>query len=295
MRNFTASSISVLLGLPLVFAGLFDSPQPLLAFSHPKSFLGLKDEFTKRVDTVAFLPGIIHPCGTLTIIALDESDSPSKPTLEFTDFSLFPRSNETSTDEGEDQEEPRKTLMDYYDEAADSVLEEKGLEGTVLAWAKGWRNTCGKGAINKQVKVVKVASKDLLGKPGMSRKEYLKQLDSRITLHFSNLEPPPHNNLIIVTPVSPSTQLLLFDVATPSKPLPPPQRKIEYPARRKHERSLFERILAKMIDFAILAAACIGLVSLGKWGWKRYEAKKGSIRLPFTRNEEEGVLDLDAE
>jgi hypothetical protein len=50
-----------------------------------------------------------------------------------------------------------------------------------------------------------------------------------------------------------------------------------------------------MIDFAILAAACVGSVAAGKWVWNKYQEKKGSIRLPFTREEDEAVLDLNAE
>jgi hypothetical protein len=44
----------------------------------------------------------------------------------------------------------------------------------------------------------------------------------------------------------------------------------------------------------ILLAAGVGLYSVGKWGWKKWQEKKGGIRLPFTR-EDEAVLDLDAE
>ncbi|GAA5970086.1 hypothetical protein JCM3765_006097 [Sporobolomyces pararoseus] len=293
----STSSLGLLLALPVALAGLFDSPKPLLAFSHPESFRGLKEEFNKQIDTVAFLPGF-HPCGTLTILALDDySDSTSQHlhSLNFDDFEILPRSNRTTKEdegEGEGKPERRKFTMDYFEEARDSVLESHGLEGTVLAWSKGWRNTCGRGAINKQVKVIKVSTKDLLGKPGISRQNYLEQLDARVTPHLENLEPSPHNNLVIVTPVSTSTQLLLFDVATPSKPLPPPEWKIEYPARRTRERGFFERILARIIDFLILSAAGFGLFSLGKCGWNKYQEKKGKIRLPFTRDDD---LDLEAE
>ncbi|GAA5879828.1 hypothetical protein JCM16303_004197 [Sporobolomyces ruberrimus] len=300
MRGSSTSSLALLLALPSALAGLFDSPKPLLAFSHPRSFLGLKDEFTKRVDQVAFLPGF-HPCGTLTIFALDDTSSPSS--LDFTDFEIFPRtSNGTESSEHGDgeAEQKKKTLMDYFDEAKDSVLEEAALEGTVLSWSKGWRTTCGKGAVNKQVKVVKVSSKDILGKPGQTREQYLEQLDGRITPHLEQLDPAPHNNLVILTPISSATQFLLFDVATPSRPNSPPTSdrptwKIEYPVRRKREHSWLLVILAKMIDFAILAAACVGSVAAGKWVWNKYQEKKGSIRLPFTREEDEAVLDLNAE
>lgn len=30
-------------------------------------------------------------------------------------------------------------------------------EGTILAWAKGWHTTCGKGAANKEVRVSRIA------------------------------------------------------------------------------------------------------------------------------------------
>jgi hypothetical protein len=106
----------------------------------------------------------------LTIIALDEQRS-----LEIGDFDLLPRRSNDTTEDGEPEGEKRKTLMEYFDEAEDSVWEDQALEGTVLAWARGWRNTCGKGAVNKQVKVVKVSSKDLF-KPGQSRKDYLEEL-----------------------------------------------------------------------------------------------------------------------
>ncbi|GAA5830076.1 hypothetical protein JCM3766R1_006758 [Sporobolomyces carnicolor] len=294
MWRSSTSSLALLCTVPRVFAGLFDAPKPLIAFSHPKSFLGLENEFTQRVDTVAFLPGL-HACGTLTIVALDDigPESPAGPSLAFADFDAWPRSNETR--EAGDGAAPRKTLMDLWDDAEDAVVESKALEGTVLAWSKGWRNTCGPGAVNKQVRVVAVGSKDLLGTNGMTREEYLRHLDARITLHLSRLEAPPHNNLVVVTPVSPATQRLMFDVTSPARPSHPPEWKVEYPVRRKRERGIVERILARLIDMAILAAAVIGIASLGKWAWSKYQDKKGRIQLPFTRGEEEAVLDLDAE
>lgn len=159
------------------------------AFSHPKSFLGLENEFTQRVDTVAFLPGL-HACGTLTIVALDDigPESPAGPSLAFADFDAWPRSNETR--EAGDGAAPRKTLMDLWDDAEDAVVESKALEGTVLAWSKGWRNTCGPGAVNKQVRVVAVGSKDLLGTNGMTREEYLRHLGQPRIVPVPSPSPP---------------------------------------------------------------------------------------------------------
>jgi len=114
---------------------------------------------------VAFIPGF-HPCGTLNIFALDERS------LEYSDFDLLPRSNETIPKE--EGQEVAKTLRDYYEEAKDSVMEEAALEGTVLSWARGWRNTCGKGAVNKQVKIVKISADGM--KAGASRKDWVKAL-----------------------------------------------------------------------------------------------------------------------
>ena len=87
----------------------------------------------------------------------------------------------------------------------------------------------------------------------------------------------------------------MFDVTSPARPSHPPEWKFEYPLRRKRERGIVERILARLIDMAILAAAVVGIASLGKWAWSKYQDKKGRIQLPFTRGEEEAVLDLDAE
>ncbi|GAA5926973.1 uncharacterized protein JCM15063_000422 [Sporobolomyces koalae] len=309
---WTTAAAIVALGslVPVGLAGLFDSPRPLIAFAYPKGLLGLDDGFSKRIDQVAFLPGF-HACGTMTILALDaDADKPSSaPSLDSTDFDLFPHTPHATN--GSTSEPPvKKFVMDYLNEAPDSVLEGNALEGTVLSWARGWSKTCGRGAANKQVIVVRLSTRDVLDAGRDGRKEYVEALDARIVPYLEKLEPAPHNNLVIISPISSTTLRLLFDTATS-----PPGRgkdttggtpgwRIEFPDRsqRRARRSWLARIFARLIDGAILLAAVVGVFSAGRWALRKYRTGRdeGKIRLPFTTppasaNSEERELDLEAE
>lgn len=99
-------------------------------------FLGLDDGFSEEIGTIMFLPGF-HTCGTLSIVSLD-------PALHLTqaDLEALPVYN--------------GSLQERWLEAPTAVREGNSSEGTILAWATGWRNTCGRGAANKEVRVTKL-------------------------------------------------------------------------------------------------------------------------------------------
>lgn len=124
---------------------------PLLGWSAPADFLGLDDGFSKPIGYVAFLPGF-HACGTLQILSVEG--------LEFADFDLMP------SGEG--------SVMARYEEGKTTVTEDDAVEGTVAAWAKGWKATCGKGEANKEVRVAKVLVDGVAD--GAERSEWAKAL-----------------------------------------------------------------------------------------------------------------------
>jgi hypothetical protein len=110
---------------------------PLLAFSHPKPFLGLDDGFSDpRIGHVAFIPGF-HACGTLSIYSVE-------PGVDEGDWGLLPRGgNGTNGVEGEAEKEKRdgeageKGLWERYEQSATKVIDTAAVEGVILAWAKG--------------------------------------------------------------------------------------------------------------------------------------------------------------
>ncbi|GAA6058984.1 hypothetical protein JCM10212_001694 [Sporobolomyces blumeae] len=321
MRFCTASSLSALAlaVLPVVRAGYWDTTAPLLAFSTPKSFLGLEGELSKPIGNIAFLPGL-HPCGTLTCFVLDEGD------LEFSDFDLF-HQRHNSTDAASDHDAlsdgtTAKGLRDWFDAAADSTLERAAYEGTVVAWAKGWRATCGRGAVNKQVKVVKLKLEGV--DPNQGRQAFVDALDARITPYLDMLEPAPHNNLVMLTTMTSSTQRLLFDVATPPISSRPGGNAPSDDARGPHgspdsevgpgrrhsrgRRGWLYRLVGHLIDLAIASVVLVGFAYAARFAQKKWSERKegGQIRLPFSspsgtnpnsrdRQEQEAFLDLDAE
>ena len=124
---------------------------PLLAYSHPHSFLGLSSGFHTASGTIAFIPGF-HSCGTLLLL--------SAPSLSYEDFARM------STAEG--------SVRAGYEGAGEGrVMERDALESEVLAWARGWRRSCGRGEGMREVRVAKVVA-DLKGEgearqPGVDR------------------------------------------------------------------------------------------------------------------------------
>ena len=135
-RTMLLATAAVLSTLACALAAPFPSTRvPLLAFSSPSPFLGLDDDaFTRPVGTVAFIPGF-HTCGTLVVLSVDH--------LALDDLALLPRNDSTAA----------PSLWDRYTAAPSRTLVGDAVEGTVLAWARGWRSTCGKGADNKEVRV----------------------------------------------------------------------------------------------------------------------------------------------
>lgn len=117
------------------------SSTPLLAYSYPKPFPGLESNFTQSAGThVIFLPSF-HPCGTLQIISVNG--------LLLSDFNLL----STTTDSGE---KSGGKIKNYYNFAEDKVIEDDANEEGIIAWAKGWKSTCGKGEGNREVRFGKI-------------------------------------------------------------------------------------------------------------------------------------------
>ncbi|GJN94749.1 hypothetical protein Rhopal_007841-T1 [Rhodotorula paludigena] len=267
---------------------------PLLAYSTPRPFLGLDDGFSDpAIGTVAFIPAF-HACGTLLILSVDD--------LAFDDFALLPRS-------GLEGGQANVTgAWDRYNAAPTNVMEPDAVEGHVLAWARGWRKTCGRGAENREVRVVKV---DVDGVSGEDRAEWAKSLDSHIQPFLAALPPAPHNSVIMLTSLSPSTLRTLFDLASPpptSPPLnnPPPTsgRDKNLPpdwrsGRSRPRRSLVGALVHALVTLVVWAAFLTGAVYAGKWAWakgkewKERRAAEGGVRLPLVGDEDE--LDLGAE
>ncbi|KAJ8291259.1 hypothetical protein OF846_005303 [Rhodotorula toruloides] len=248
-----SSALAFLPLLPLVaLAAPFPSALvPLLSWSSPSPFLGLDDGFSKPVGTIAFLPGL-HACGTLQILSVEG--------LEFSDFELLPRGN--------------GSVMERYEEGKTSVREEDAVEGTVAAWARGWRQTCGKGEANKEVRVAKVLVDGV--DDGAERSEWAKALDAHLLPYLTSLPPSPHNSVTLLTSLSPSTLLSLFDLASPPPSSPTPTNPPTIPAHREHTHGLIYRLLASFFSLALKALLLIALFVLGKRLWARYQTWKAA-------------------
>ncbi|BGP35898.1 hypothetical protein JCM10296v2_007750 [Rhodotorula toruloides] len=244
---------------------------PLLGWSSPSPFLGLDDGFSKPIGTIAFLSGF-HACGTLQILSVEG--------LEFGDFDLMPREN--------------GSVLERYEEGKTHVMEEDAVEGTVAAWARGWRKTCGKGEANKEVRVAKLLVDGVA--EDAERSEWAKALDAHLLPYLASLPPPPHNSVTLLTSLSPSTLLSLFDLASPPPSSPSPHNPPTIPARRTHDHGLVYRLLAAFFSLALKALLLIALFVLGKRLWVHYQSWKAA------REDAEGVgrvrlgddeLDLD--
>ncbi|GAA5970289.1 hypothetical protein JCM11641_001651 [Rhodosporidiobolus odoratus] len=252
---------------------------PLLAYSSPSPFLGLEDGFSTPIGTVAFIPGF-HTCGTLNIFSVD-------PELEFEDFERLKERT------GEGKEDAEEGLWQRYESGQSGVIEDNAVEGTILAWAAGWRKTCGRGAENKEVRVTKVL---VDGADARSDREgWVASLDAHLKLLLDDLRPAPHNNVILVTSLSPSTLLRLFDLASPppSSPSPSnPNTGKPMPSRRRRH-GLIYRLISHFISLILWVGLAIALYLGGKKLWTRVQEKRellngggGQVRLPTTREEE---------
>ncbi|GAA5882156.1 hypothetical protein JCM3774_002946 [Rhodotorula dairenensis] len=281
-------SLAVLLlsGLLSAAARALASPYPRarvpsFAYSAPKTFLGLDDGFSDEIGHIVFLPGF-HACGTLDILSVAGLDSD--------DFDLLP------SYEG--------SVADRWLTAPTHMKESNSSEGTILAWAKGWRSSCGKGNTNKEVRVAKVL---VDGVPdGAPRSEWAKALDEHLLPYISELPAAPHNSVVLVTSLSEPTLRALFDLAAPSSP-PPPRpppsdgdgRK-EIPGRgHPRQHGLIWRTVAYMINLAFWAAVLIGLGYGSRWvakKWRERQAARGggAVALPGPEHNDLRV-DLDSE
>lgn len=99
-----------------------------------QAFLGLDDGFSEEIGHIEFLPGF-HACGTLEILSVSGLDSTA-------DFDLLPAYD--------------GSVAERWINAPTRVKESNSSEGTIVAWAKGWRSSCGKGDANKEVRISKV-------------------------------------------------------------------------------------------------------------------------------------------
>lgn len=109
------------------------SPTLQPVYTRTQAFLGLDDGFSQEIGHIFFLPGF-HACGTLDILSVAD--------LAYSDLDLLPSHNDS--------------IAHKWLDAPTHVKESNSSEGTILAWAKGWRSSCGKGDANKEVRVSKV-------------------------------------------------------------------------------------------------------------------------------------------
>lgn len=128
--------------------------------------------------------------------------------------------------------------------------------------------------------------------------------DAHLLPYLDALSPAPHNSVVLVTSLSPSTLLSLFDLASsppssppsPSDPSSPPPPTI--PPQRKRSHGFLYRLIKSLLSLALKALLLIALFALGKKLWVRYKAwsaerdgvdgAAGRVRL-----EENDEVDLD--
>ncbi|GAA6035413.1 hypothetical protein JCM8097_000243 [Rhodosporidiobolus ruineniae] len=277
--SFSARSLRGLSLLPLLSSALaLAAPSrppfsttllPLLGFSTPKSFLGLEaDEMEKQVGTVHFLPGF-HACGTLSIFSVE-------PALEAADWELLAGYGEaTLAEEGDGQE----GLWARYSAAPTHFTTDKAVEGTIEAWATGWRNSCGKGAANKEVRVSKVLVDG--ADAAWDRQAWVEQLDEHLKPLLADLptDPAGHNNVILITSLSPSVLLRLFDLASPppSTPSPPSTPNPNLPPSTRPRRPhgpmyrLVRLVFSTLFHALLLIAAFLAFKRVKAWYLTRRE------------------------
>ncbi|GAA5845810.1 hypothetical protein JCM9279_002383 [Rhodotorula babjevae] len=232
---------------------------PLLGFSSPSPFLGLDDDaFAQPIGTVAFLPGF-HACGTLLVLSVDR--------LALDDLALLPRNSTAAPD----------SLWERYAAAPSSTLVGDAVEGTVLAWARGWRTTCGKGPANKEVRVAHLTVDGV--DDDTDRAAWARALDDHARPHLDSLPPAPHNSVVLVTSLSPSSLRTAFDLASPppsspsspSSPSAPghPNWDTTRPRRERQQHGLVVRTLGHMVDLALAGAFLVACAYAARWLWAR--------------------------
>ncbi|GAA5890571.1 hypothetical protein JCM6882_002966 [Rhodosporidiobolus microsporus] len=268
---------------------------PLLAFSHPLPFLGLDDPNTftnPQIGHVAFIPGF-HACGVLNVWAVE-------PALEGGDWDLLAQRAANST-EGEGERD--EGVWQRWERAPSRVREAEAVEGVILAWAEGWKKTCGKKGANGrraegEVRVAKVFV-DGPADPRGYRDGWVGELDDHLRPLIAALPPASSsssegtNSVVFLTSLSAPTLLKLFDLASspspsPSPPSTPPPTTV--PARKRRSHSFFARITGLMFDLLLLAALLLGahkaLLKFKAWRASRSSSEDGGflsgggIRLP---------------
>lgn len=156
----TALAASLLLSASPVLSTPTPGTLPLLAYSSPKLFPGLEAGFTNLADNIFFLPPF-HPCGTLLVI--------SAPGVTYDDLEKLPKEIDTGNGKG-------GRIGVEWEAALSQVLERDAREEGVLAWAKGWKGSCGKGEAMREVKVAKVVVEGLKNSEGADRSASILEL-----------------------------------------------------------------------------------------------------------------------
>ncbi|GAA5828598.1 hypothetical protein JCM11251_000870 [Rhodosporidiobolus azoricus] len=256
---------------PLALSAPFPTIRtPLLAFSSPSPFLGLDDAdaFTNpAIGHIAFIPGL-HACGVLNVWSVE-------PSLEEGDWDLLARSaGETNATAG-------AGIWDRYESSSSKALETEAVEGVILAWAEGWKKTCGKkvpgGRGRKamgEVRVSKVFVDGPADKKG-DREGWVKELATHVQPLLDSLPPPSEtNSVIFLTSLSPTTLLRLFDLASPppsSPPSSPSTPPFPVPTARRR-KSLFARLTAFFFNLLLLAAVALLVIKV----WERVKSHRPS-------------------
>jgi len=130
--------------------------------------------------------------------------------------------------------------------------------------------------------------------------------DDHARPHLDSLGPAPHNAVVLVTSLSPSSLRTAFGLASPpsspSSPSSPggPGWDTIRPRRARPPHGLVVRTLGHMVDLALAGVLLVACAYAARWLWGRYEATRGrrgsgaggGLRLPFDR---EGARELELE
>ncbi|GAA5988431.1 hypothetical protein JCM10908_003563 [Rhodotorula pacifica] len=280
MRTSLASVAGLLVASTVLASPFPRGRVPSLAYSSPKAFLGLDDGFSQEIGNIFFLPGF-HSCGTFEILSVAN--------LDYADFALLP--------------EYDGSVAQKWRDAPTHVKEGNSSEGTILAWAEGWRKTCGKGEVNKEVRVSKVLVDGV--EEGADRSTWAKALDAHLLPYIAALPPAPHNSVVLITSLSESTLRSLFDLASPppSHPSPSPSpTPPTIPGQHPHQprpHGFIWRIVAYMINLAFWACLLVALGYGGRWVARKWRERRGQggVALPTDTGagDEDLHVDLDSD
>jgi len=136
-----------------------------------------------------FMPKL-HPCGTLLIISTEG--------IQMEDL------DELTANATEDH----NLLVTEWNKVPeqDRIVEDDAYESYVVAYAKGWRRTCGRG---EHMKEVRLATLDLGD-----------DFDNQLTSHISELPAAPHPHTVVLTTLSqPNIASIKALLAAPPPPV----------------------------------------------------------------------------